>query len=1811
MRTQRGVGAGLIGKLLVLAALAGCAGDTGAGPSPGGGPAGVAIAPVSTAKVVAVPGLHEPFITTHATTAAEDQAIDDLARELAGRNDDGLAGLAPLTRFVDAYPHSGWSASVSLNLGLAYYHAGYFSRAIAAFEGAWHEGRTTTDWKAKPLVDRAVGELAKMHARVGHADELEALFAEIGDRPFAGPATELVTGAREGSWQMRNNPGIAYLCGPKALKNALLALGRTREAVAFLDDERSGTHGVSLAQLDTLASRAGLPHRLVHRAPGQAVPVPSVIHWKVSHYAAVVSEEGGRYHIVDPTFGGDLVVSREAIDAEASGFFLVPRAVPQDGGWRDGTPAETAAVHGMGYTNGAAQGGNNNTAAKASTPADVFGKDLAPTPAQTTAPGCSLGMCVPDTHLMSVSLNLNDTPVGYTPPSGPPVYVRLAYNQREETDPYGPPAVPTYSNVGPKWTLNVLSWVEDAPTTNGSSVTRYLPEGGAFAYAGYSTATGNFTPEMQTGAVLSRAPMTGAATSYTLTGTDGSKLVYAQPDGATAYPRRMFLTSIVDAQGNALTLTYGKTLSADAGLAAPDGGVVSCPGGVCQLLTGITDANGRTTTFTYGLAGNPLLVTAITDPFGRSATLTYDATARLTSITDVLGITSSVEYDDGHGQPSFVSALRTPYGTTRFSGGETLSSGKQVASRFLETTDPLGATERYEFIQQAAGIVVSDPVATVPVGMPVGLTNNYMQYRNTFYWDKSVYPQYGTGAGKDYTKAKRWHWLHTAASNTSPMPESVLNPLENRIWFTSVGQGNSYYDGTLYAPTGIGRVLEDGTSQVTTATYNAIGKPLTITDPLGRSRRFTYAANNVDLLTIEQATSPTAFATVARFSYNAQHLPVAATDAAGQSTRFGYNSAGQPISVTNPLERDTFYAYDDRARLTTVTDANGVAVLKLTYDDQDWVKTRTDAAGYVVSYAYDAFDRVTQVTYPDGTSQTYDWRFQSGPNAGTQSFEVRAVTDRLSRKTTYEYDVNRRLLGVTDPLSQIVSYDYYPNGALFKLINQKGYATSWDVDLQSRPVAKHYATGPASTVAYEKGTSRVKSVTDGRGQTTSYAYNVDDTLAGITYPTGTAPVSFQYDPFLPRRTSMTDQFGQTTYIYYPLTAPMLGAGRLQSIVSPVAGAPGIFDTVSYGYDELGRIAAKQVDGTTETVEYDTIGRPKTVANALDTFTYQYADETARVASLSSTTGPKVTLDYFGAAGDDLLKRITYTGRGNVALSQFGYEYDAAHNVTRFIQSYPGQKLPGGDGGTMGLVLPPADPVGGQLSSPPWDVTLVFATLLALGALAFGRTREGRARFTQVARPLAVVFLFVSCGGGSGHQDGTGGAGGMPGIDGGTGLPGGPFPTTSDAATEGSASFGPGQVTAYAYDASDRLIAARVGSELTPPTPATTPQFAYGYDQASNITSVTANSKTRTTAHSATNAISGAAYDLNGSLTALGDATYSWDGANRLLGVKKGDNESIFSYDGFGRMVRIVERKGGASVADKAYTWSGTARVLEHDNLKRGAPIAKRYFGRGFIANDERYFMVSDRQESSRQVVDDRGNVRAQYDYDPYGAEQKVSGELDSDVGYSGLIRHKATGLAFALFRSYDALQGRWLNRDPVGETGGVNLYEYVLGNPLSWSDPSGLTASCPAKLSQVSKTTCDANAPQGWVPYGGDPDVYHCGATVFLEKRTNVASAVDDPIAECAYDAAGGLIDEKHPYSMCRGTPDQYPFYGFSESSLSTGWHHMVDDSGGPAIFGGGSSLGSKAKKESQRYADDYAKDPKGVMDRLRRYHGEAPPRPK
>lgn len=1180
----------------------------------------------------------EPLVPIGGEPSAEENAA--LVGALLGyAKRGGPDDFASLTEFMEKHPTSPWRAALLTSLGLEYYNTAHYSLALDAWEKAWPLAKDATDAKGKAIADRAAGELAFMYARLGRMTELDALLKSVEGRGFVGAATERITGAHEGLWNMQNRPEVSFKCGPYALQQILksdqsLLTSAGTNALTEIFNFPSTQRGVSLPQVAELSKKVGLNYQMAFRVPlsrssttlspsdGErdgvrgAFIIPSVVHWKVGHYAAMVREEGGRFLLQDPTFGNEVWATREALEAETSGYFLIPPgALPP--GWRSVDGQEGAKVWGKGQTTG-------------NDPDPITPND--PKPEKCEAGN---GMAVSSVHLMPVSLSIVDTPVGYSPPVGPPVQFTVRYNQRDARQ----PANFTYSNFGSKWTCDWISYIMDNPQNPLANVSYYARGGGTRTFSGFNPSTQTYGFQQFDQTLLKRT----GTNSYELTSPDGAKLVFTNSDGAVGTSRKIFLSQVVDRFGNAVTLTYD----------------------VFFRIIAITDAIGQVTTLTYltndqnqeGL----YQVSRVIDPFGRFAEFEYQEVHntglngfRLIKITDVIGLTSRFTYLDIPDFPAppnvfstdIITNLVTPYGTNTFihsSGGNT---------RFLETVYPDGSRDRVEYNQFVSTTASTVPAAEVPVGMATA--NNFLNFRNTYYWSRTAC----AGSYGDYTKARLYHWLHSDLNTTAGILESTKEALEGRVWYDYAGsQGGPTFVGTNNRPLHVGRVLDDGSTQLYTYAYDGFGHVIQSVDPLGRTFSYAYASNGIDLLEVRQTRAGNN-ELLARMTYNAQHLPLTTVGADGQTNTFTYNARGQLLTETNPKGETTSYTYDTNGYLIAVDGPlpGTNDLVTATYDPIGRMQTKTDESGYTLAFEHDAMDRLTKITHPDGSFERFFHH----------RLDVTNVVDRAGRQTVFEFDSQRQMKKKTDPLGRVTLFDWCRCGAIKSLTDPMGRTTSWLTDVQSRPIAKQYADGSQVQYFYENASSRLRQVIDEKGQVSQFTYNRDNSLKSVAYLNAVIPtpgVSYTYDPNYQRRVSMTDGTGTTLYAYNPVTTtPTLGANQLASVDGPRPN-----DTITYEYDQLGRRVATAIDGVASRMTYDAAGRVVLETNALGTFTFAYDGASGRLLTNVFPNGLIVERGYGGNLEDRELQRITHRV-GATPVSEFLYGRDHhADRITTWSQ----------------------------------------------------------------------------------------------------------------------------------------------------------------------------------------------------------------------------------------------------------------------------------------------------------------------------------------------------------------------------------------------------------------------------------------------------------------------------------------------------------------------------------------------------------------
>jgi len=1175
----------------------------------------------------------------------------ELAAALTGyAKRSGPDDFSALTGFLQAHPSSSWSAALLSDLGYEYYNTAHYSLALDAWSNAWSLAANVTDAKGAALVQRAFGELIRMDSRLGRMDEIERLLDSIGKEPPAGPASQRVIDAREALWNMKNRPEIAFRCGPVALRSIRMALNMDGADDAAIEKTASTQKGCSLPQVAALSKKIGLNYQMAFRNSGDFV-VPSVVHWKVGHYAAMLRKEGDLYELQDPTFGNSTWATRQALEAEASGYFLVASG-PLPSGWRTVSAEEGATIWGKGMTTG-------------NDPQHIAKNDFA------TGGSCpAQGMAVARIHLMDVNLNLSDSPVGYTPPVGPPARFAARYNLRDVFQ----PANFTYGNLGPQWTSDWYTYITDNPSNLLADVNLYRGGGGQRTYTGFNTNTQSFAYQQYDHNLLTR---TGPS-SYQLLDGNGSKMIFSQSDGSISSSRNIFLTQVIDPQGNALTFSYDTNL----------------------CLVAVQDAIGQVTTLTYGLSSatvgtgtdestvpaDPYKLTSVTDPFGRTATFSYSPQVAVTSDlyvngklfssntnftwglvsdTDVIGITSQYGYlavptsartNGGVVTTTYiniVNSLTTPYGTTSFIN---TNNGNM---RALDVVYPDGSRERVEYNQAVTSLPVSDPPLSVPVG--VATQNGSMYFRSSYYWDRKA----SALAYGDYTKARRYQWLHTEGlSLSSGALQDVKMPLEGRVWFDYAGQSGPANIGSSSLPNHIGRVLDDGTTQLYTYAYNLFGHATNVIDPLGRAISLIYDTNGIDLLEVRQ-TRLGKNELLSKTTYNSQHLPLAITDAAGQTTTFSYNARGQILTAINANNESVAFTYDANGHLVSAhgplpgTNDTGAA----TYDGFGRIQSLTDLSGYTVTLVYDDLDRVTRVSHPDGTFSQFTYNL----------LDCAAFQDRAGRRTLFEHDNLRQLTKETDPLRRVTLFDWCRCGDLKSITDPMGRMTSWITDVEGRRTAKQYNDGSQVSYVYENTTSRLRQVTDERLQTTAYTYNVDDTLRSISYgnaQVATPNVSFTYDPDYRRIASTTDGVGTRIYSYNPVTSPpALGAGELASTTGPLPN-----ETTTYAYDNLGRPVQEAMDGAVATRIFDAAGRIIGISNALGSFTYGFDGSSGREVSEIYPNGQTMTVGYGNNLQDFIFQGIT-NAIGAALLSQFGYSHDVPRRQITSWSQQAGSQSP--------------------------------------------------------------------------------------------------------------------------------------------------------------------------------------------------------------------------------------------------------------------------------------------------------------------------------------------------------------------------------------------------------------------------------------------------------------------------------------------------------------------------------------------------------
>lgn len=840
---------------------------------------------------------------------------------------------------------------------------------------------------------------------------------------------------------------------------------------------------------------------------------------------------------------------------------------------------------------------------------------------------------------------------------------------------------------------------------------------------------------------------------------------------------------------------------------------------------------------------------------------------------------------------------------------------------------------------------------------------------------------------------------------------------------------------------------------------------------------------------------------------NSQRTKVTIKDAQGNvdhtySVEFDAQSReiARFVGENNVLLRRVQYSSANQIRPDSVTDGNG-KITSFQWDQFGNVQRTVSPRGTVTVYtrSYGAYPlgelRKVQEIAADGTRKTpttFTYYQPSGLLKTIQS-PLPGSTDGTSTVLTeFTYDKYGSVLTVSTPgnnavSSQVTTFFYIPNGEASKFSGV------------NRPLTVTDNLGKVTRFRYDSRGNLIR-VTDALGYSTAFAYNLADQQVQADLP---------YDSSAGSQPSWRTVM---TYGYLYPGGPQLSAQTWQTPKN--GGSATLFRQVLYTYGAEGEL--RTVRGSTEpaTYGYDGLYRLQTLADGrTQTTTYAYNGE-GYLASVRYPNGDLMQYPLYDPMGNPLRRidgrgivtnlvyddpenrltdvqyqnhaqfpniaalniHLTYDGFGRRATMLDGacystYAYDDRDRLTTTVTSFksaPNSFLPDKiigydyypDGSRRRMTTPAGiftyqyDPVGRMtnLVNPAqndfgwtyrdngWLETQRLsgaATTAYSYASGYGWLTTLTTRRMDVAQTVLSQFSNLQYDPASNLTSVTASVS-MP-----AGVPNRPY--------DGVTTYGYASHTANIYDSKNELRqeqSTRAGGYT----------HTFRYDDAGNPTTFRGTDPTATLGYNSANQNKAFVHDGNGNPTTYKGATLAFDPENHLTAY---GNALTAGYYGSGLRAWKQTAQGRTY-----FLYDGISPVCELDAA--GNVTAINTFGANGLLSRQtassNVFYTFDMQGSTAQRINVSGTILSVHSFDAFGTPNTAPSDPFNYGAQWGYYTDSETNLHLCGFRYYDATTGRFLNRDPIGSAGGINIYSYVNANPLKFIDSHGTAPLTPGDI---------------------------------------------------------------------------------------------------------------------------------------------------
>jgi RHS repeat-associated protein len=1041
---------------------------------------------------------------------------------------------------------------------------------------------------------------------------------------------------------------------------------------------------------------------------------------------------------------------------------------------------------------------------------------------------------------------------------------------------------------------------------------------------------------------------------------------------------------------------------------------------------GITHSAGKSVTFTRDAQGR---ITQINDPEGQVQTYTYNANGDLISHTDQAGHTTRFTYNSTHGLLQIIDPLNRTVSRNEYDAngrliavtdakGNRTTFSHDLDTRQEVTTDRLGRVSVYTYDDK--GNVLSH---TNPLGEITTFTyddrGNQLTERNAL--GHTTTHTYDSRNNRTSTTDPLGHTT-TYSYNSRDQVVSITDPLgrTGSNSYDANGNPTSQTDAlgrtTSITHDGAGNLLSvtDPLGSVSRNTYDATGNRTSLTQALGNVISFTYDANG-NLRSQADTTSPTYALT-----YNAVNRPT--NIAIGSVTRqLTYDAATQLTKVTSPEGRETQIGYDALGLLSQITPSGGRPGLSQTYDAEGNVSSQSDFAGNVTRYTYDGADRLTQTTFPDGTTEQ---------RAYDAAGNLVQVTDALGRTTRYMYDAVGRQTSVINALGNVTTRQYDATGNLIAEADPLGQTTQYTYDAADQLVTTTFADGSTEQRSYD-GLGRLTQVAGPTGNTFTYTYDALGRLTEVRDALGHSTV-YEYNA-AGQRSALVDANGNRTIFTYDDRGRLLSltfpGGNTESTTYDIMGrvltsTNGTGDTLQYLYDSRGRLSQLTLPGgTQETYSFSADGLISSVTDARGVTQFEYHPTSRRLVRVTEPDGRYIRYAY-DAAGDRTLMAHVPNSGGPEEVTQ--YIYDALNRITDVTD-------PSG-----GITRYTYDAVGNQTS-----IVRPNGTTTTL-------SYNNRNRVTAITHRNTVGTTLAS-----------------------------EVYTLDAAGNRTGESHADGSRVEYSYDTTGKVTSERhfdAGNIITQ-------SVNYTYDAVGNLVGRTGTLGTASFTYNANNQlVSGDgityAYDDAGNLLSETDSTsgvtrYTHDARGRLVTFQPPTGApTTYTYDFLGTRQSKSGPGGTVHFLVDRNNATGFSQVVRESDIT-GTTLRSYVYGAQLLSQNEGgalSYYHTDSLGSVRLLTNAAGATTDTYGYSAYGQLLTQSGTSTNPYRFAGEQQDAESSLYYLRARYYNPVIGRFLSRDPFAgdEENPLSLHKYLYahGNPVNLRDPSGLTTLIEQQVTQ-------------------------------------------------------------------------------------------------------------------------------------------------